>query len=97
MAKYELPIYGENDAVEKEYKTNICPWGVYIEAADISEKLKDKSPREQLEAVGAILKSVFRGLTDDELRRADGGDVMNTFRQIVSGGQTVKGGNSKNA
>lgn len=97
MAKYELPIYGANDEIEKEYKTNICPWAVYIEAADIAETLKDKTPREQLEAVGNILKSVFVGLTNEELLRADGGDVMNTFKQIVSGGQNVKGGNtSKN-
>ena len=97
MAKYELPIYGENDEIVKEYTTDICPWGVYIEAADISETLKDKSAREQLEAVGAILKAVFSGLTDEELRHADGGDVMNTFKQITSGGQTVNSGNSKNA
>ena len=97
MAKYELPIYGENDEVVKEYKTNVCPWAVYIEAADISETLQDKSPREKLEAVGNILKSVFLGLTDEDLRHADGGDVMNTFKQITSGGQTVKSGASKNA
>lgn len=97
MAKYELPIYGENDEIVKEYKTNVCPWAVYIEAADISETLQDKSPREKLEAVGNILKSVFVGLTDEDLRHADGGDVMNTFKQITSGGQTVKGGASKNA
>lgn len=96
MAKYELPIYGENDAIVKQYETNICPWGVYIEAADIQETLKEKTAREQLDAVGYILKSVFVGLTDEELRHADGGDVMNTFKQIVSGGQTVKGGASKN-
>ena len=97
MAKYELPIYGDNDEIVKEYKTNVCPWGVYIEAADISETLKEKSPKQQLEAVGYILKSVFAGLTDEELRHADGGDVMNTFLQITSGGQSVKNGNSKNA
>ena len=97
MAKYELPIYGDNDEIVKEYKTNVCPWGVYIEAADISETLKEKSPKQQLEAVGSILKAVFVGLTEEELNHADGGDVMNTFKQITSGGQTVKSGNSKNA
>jgi hypothetical protein len=97
MAKYELPIYGENDAVVKEYKTNVCPWAVYIEAVEIAEKQKENSPREQLEAIGAILKSVFVGLTDDELRHADTGDVVNTFTQITRGGQTIKSGASKNA
>ena len=96
MAKYELPIYGENDEVLKMHETNICPWAVYIEAAEMQEKLKDKTAKEQMEAVGNILKSVFCNLTDEELLRADGTDVMNTFLQIVSGGQTIKGGGTKN-
>lgn len=97
MAKYELPIYGDNDEVIKMHETNICPWAVYIEAADLQEELKDKTAREQMQAVGNILKSVFVNLTDEELLRADGNDVMNTFIQIVTGGQNIKGGNTKNA
>lgn len=97
MAKYELPIYGDNNEVIKMHEANICPWAVYIQAADMQEQMKKKSAREQMEAVGDILKAVFPQLTDAELLRADGGDVMNTFAQIVSGGQKIKGGNSKNA
>lgn len=97
MAKYELPIYGENDEVIKMHETNICPWAVYIEAADLQENLKDKPAGEQMKAVGDILKSVFTNLTDEELMRADGLDVMNTFMQIVTGGQNIKGCNTKNA
>ena len=97
MAKYELPIYGENDEITRMHETNICPWAVYIQAADMQEQLKNKSAREQMEAVGEILKAVFPALTDAELLRADGADVMNTFQQIVTGGQKIKGGNSKNA
>ena len=97
MAKYELPIYGENDEVVKMHEANICPWAVFIQAADMQERLGEKSAREQMEAVGEILKAVFPALTDKELLRADGADVMNTFIQIVSGGQKIKGGNSKNA
>lgn len=96
MAKYELPIYGENDEVIKMHETNICPWAVYIEAAEMQEKLQDKTAKEQMQAVGNILKSVFCNLTDEELLHADGADVMNTFLQIVTGGQTIKGGNAKN-
>ena len=98
MAKYELSIYGENDEIIKTYETNICPWGVFIEAADLQETVKDKPAREQTIAIGQILKAVFVGLTDAELFRADGGDVMNTFLQIVNGGQKIKTGNtSKNS
>lgn len=94
-AKYELPIYGANNEIVKIHETNICPWGVFVQAADLQETLKDKTAREQMNAVGDILKSVFIGLTDDELLHADGGDVMNTFAQVVSGGQKIKGGNGK--
>lgn len=97
MAKYELTIYGENDVIVKKHETNICPWAVYIQAADMQEQLNGKSAREQMDAVGEILKAVFPSLTNDDLMHADAGDVMNTFVQIVSGGQKIKGGNSKNA
>jgi hypothetical protein len=97
MAKYELPIYGEDNEVVKMHEANICPWAVYIQAAEMQEQMKNKSAREQMDAVGNILKAVFPALTDAELMRADGADVMNTFMQIVSGGQKIKGGNSKNA
>lgn len=97
MAKFELPIYGANDEIVKMYETNICPWAIYVQAADLQDAMKGKSAKEQMNAVGDILKSVFIGLTDDELMHADGGDVMNTFEQIVTGGQKIKGGNSKNS
>lgn len=94
--KYELNIYGADDAIIKTYGTNIVPWAIYIKAADMEESIKDCSAKEQLEAVGELLKEVFVGLTDQELLRADGADVMNTFVQIVSGGQKINGKQSKN-
>lgn len=97
MAKYELNIYGENDEIVKKYSTNICSWGVFIQAAEMSEALNEKSAVEQISAVGDVLKSVFRGLTSEELNCADASDVMNTFEQIVAGGQKIKGSTSKNA
>lgn len=97
MAKFELPIYGANDEQIKMYEANICPWGVYVQAADLQDKLKDQSAKDQMKAIGDVLKIVFIGLTDDELLHADGGDVMNTFKQIVSGGRGIASGSSKNA
>lgn len=95
MAKYELNIYGNNDEILKTYATNIVPWAVFIRAADLQEELKNKNAKEQMNAVGEILQAVFHELTSDELLCADGNDVMNTFKQIVSGGQKIKG-DSKN-
>lgn len=97
MAKYELPIYGENDEIIKTYSTNVCPWAIYVQAAEMQEELKEKTAKEQIESIGEVLKVVFRGLTNDELLCADGGDVINTFKQIVSGGQQIKGGSSSSS
>lgn len=95
MAKYELPIYGANDEIIKTYATNHVAWAVYIKAADMETEIKNKPAVEMFEAVGDILKEVFIGLTDEHLMQADGTDVLNTFTQIVSGGQAIKGGNNK--
>lgn len=95
--KYELPIYGANDEVINRHATNICPFEVYIRAAELREGLANMKAAEQLKAVGELLKSMFPELTDKELARADAGDVFNTFMQIVNGGQKIKVGNGKNA
>lgn len=96
MAKYELPIYGQDDELVKTYATNVCPWAVFIQAAEMQETIAEQSAVEQMNAIGELLMSVFIGLTNDELRHADAGDVMNTFQQIVNGGQKISGGKSKN-
>lgn len=97
MARYELPIYGANDEQVKMYETNVCPWAVYIQAAEMQETLADKSAVEQINAVGELLMSVFIGLTKDELAHADALDVMSTFEQIYNSGTKIRGGSSKNA
>ena len=95
MAKYELPIYGENNTTVKEYKTDHLPWGVYLDAAAADEKMKTEkqSPLEQLETVNGIIKQLFIGLTDEELKRADADDIFNTFRQITAKGNDIAGKN----
>lgn len=97
MAKFELNIYGEDDAIVKQYATSVCPWGVYLQAVDLSESLEGRPVNEHFEAIGSVLRSVFRGLTKEELMNADASDVMNTFEQVVSGGIKFKEGKIKNA
>lgn len=94
MAKFELPIYGQDDEVVKSYATNICPWGVFVRAAEASEGLKKKSVSEQMQLMGEILSTVFVGLTQEELEHADYDDVVNTFMQIVNMGEKIKSGNT---
>lgn len=96
MAKYELSIYGANDEVVKKYEANRCTWAVFVQAADLQEQMQGKPATEQLKSVNEILKAVFIGLTDEELMNADGEEVLNTFMQVVQGGQQIKNGNGKN-
>ena len=96
MAKYELPIYGKDEAIIKTHEANIIPWGIFVNAAELEDKLKDMTAKNQIIAVQNILKEIFPELTDEDLLHADTSDVMNTFLQIVNGGQTIKGGSSKN-
>lgn len=95
MAKYELKIYGENDEIMKTYETNFIRWGFYMKAVEVQEEIKDKSTGEQFAAINQFIKKIFVGLTDEELALADGMDVMNTFKQILSFANVLK--SSKNA
>jgi hypothetical protein len=96
MAKYELKVYGKDDAVIKEYATNVCAFGVFIEASDLQNTLKNKPIKEQIMAIGNILKQVFVDLTDEELKRCDTADVFNTFKQIISQANKIISPKSKN-
>lgn len=97
MAKFELPIYGKDDEVIKTFTSNICPWDVYIEAAAKQEEFERMPLKKQFEFVENILKAVFTDLTNDDLKRADANDVMNTYLQICRGGNKIRSGNPKNA
>lgn len=94
--KFELSIYGENDEVIKKYETNHVRWGVLLKAVDLQEKLKDKSPVEQFVAINEFVKSIFDGLTDEELEKADSNDVINTFKQLLNTVGNINSGDSKN-
>lgn len=97
MAKYELTIYGENDEVVKKYETDHVRWGVFLQAVKLQEDIKNKDEIEQFNAINKFIKSIFSGLTDEDLNLADYDDVMNTFKQILAVTKNIKGGNSKNA
>lgn len=96
MAKFELSIYDENDAVLKKYETDHVRWGVMLQAVKLQEQIKGKDVEEQFSAINKFVKSIFVGLTDEELEKADGMDVMNTFQQLLNAVGKINGGNSKN-
>lgn len=94
--RFELSIYGENDEVLKKYETDHVRWGVLLKAVNLQEIMKDKTPVEQVGMVGEFVKSIFVGLTDEELEKADTNDVMNTFKQLLSSVGKINSGDSKN-
>ena len=96
MAKFELPIYGKDDEIVKEYKTDIVRYGILEDAIKIAEETKGGTATEQLEAVTPILQRVFKGLTADELKDADLFNVFNVFNQIVSLANGLNGATEKN-
>ena len=96
MAKFELPIYGENDEIIKTYQTDHIKWDTMVKSANLSGEMEEMTETEAIAVIGEFLLSVFIGLTDEELKKADCQDVVNTFKQIVRLGNKIKGGNSKN-
>ena len=90
MAKFELTIYGPNDEAVKKYETNRVRWGVFLQAIKLQEEIKEKDMAVQFEAVNEFVKSIFPGLTDEELEQADGADVMNTFKQLIAAAGTFE-------
>lgn len=96
MAKFELPIYGENDEIIKCYATDRVRWGIFLQALEVSESIEKKTPAEQFEVISNFIKKVFPDMTDNHLEMADVGDVFNTFKQLTKCAGAINV-NSKNA
>ena len=93
---FELNIYGENDEIIKTYGTDHVKWGVFIQAVQLQEKLKDADTATQFEEISKFVMKIFSGMTREEIDNADGFDVMAVFTQLVNKAQKIKG-NEKNA
>lgn len=94
MARFELSIYNEQDEVVKKYEKEHVRWGVFLQAIKLQEELKNKNLTEQFKFINDFMKSIFPGITDEELENADSNDILNTFNQLASA--IGKVGSSKN-
>lgn len=83
MAKFALNIYGENDKVVKTYATDIIRYGVIEDTVSLLNEIEGKSNVEQFKLVKPLIKSIFSGLTDEEIKNADYIEVMGVFNQLV--------------
>lgn len=97
MAQFELNIYGDNDEIIKTYSTDKVRWGVFMQALELQDGLSEKTPVEQFAAVNKFVKKIFPTITDEDLDAADGEDVLNTFKQLVTKANAIGGGKQKNA
>lgn len=92
-----LNIYGENDEIVKTYKTAHIRWKLFVDAVSLNENIEKETAEKQVEAIGAFMKCVFPGLTDEEIEQADTFDIFNVFRMIVNKANSINGGKAKNA
>lgn len=95
MAQFELKIYGENDEVVKQFETDHVRWGIFVQALELEEILKDANARDMISAINEFVKKIFPNLTDADLNNASVDDVMNTFKQLLSKAKKI-GAGSKN-
>ena len=96
MAQFELNIYGNNDEIVKTYATDKVRWGVFMQALELQDSLKEKDAAEQFKLINSFVKKIFPDLTDGDLECADSDDILNIFRQLLHKSNTI-GVSSKNA
>lgn len=90
MALFELNIYGNDDEIIKRFETNRVRWGVYLQAAELQESMKNANAAEKFRQISAFVKKIFPDLTDADLENADSDDVLNTFAQLVRKAEGIK-------
>ena len=95
MAEFELNIYGNDDEILKTYATNFIRWGVFMQAVELKEKIKTQNTVEQFNCINKFMKKIFPDLSDDDLEKADSGDVINSFNQLLNKANGI-GAGSKN-
>lgn len=95
MAQFELNIYDENDEVVKHVETEHVRWGIFMQALELEESLKNAKTGDVIAAINQFIKKIFPALTDADLENADVEDVLNTFQQLLRKASKI-GGGSKN-
>lgn len=89
MALFELKIYGADDEVKKTYETHRIKYGLIEDFIDLSKDLEGKNQLQQFALMKPILKTLFPGVTDEELRETD---FIQVSKVILSLYDVVKNG-----
>ena len=93
MARFSLNIYGENDEITKMFQTEHVRWGLLLTALELQEKVENETPEEQIKAINKFVLELFPGITEEDLRNADGRDVINGFAQVGKMANQLNGKN----
>lgn len=80
---FKLNILGENDKVVKTYETSKIKYGLIEDMVSLSKELEGKSEFEQFKLMKPLLKTMFVGLTDEELRNVDFIEILEVVKQLM--------------
>ncbi len=81
---FKLNIFGKNDEVVKTYQTSKLKYGVIEDMIMLSKEFEGKSSFEQFALMKPVLKNMFEGLNDEELRNVDFLEVLSVFKNLMS-------------
>lgn len=93
---FSLNILGENDKVVKTYETSKIKYGLIEDMVMLTKELDGKSELEQFALMKPLLKNMFAGLTDEELRDVDFIEVIQVIKNLMSVANNGFGVNEKN-
>lgn len=86
---FKLNILGENDTVVKTYETSKIKYGLIEDMVSLSKELEGKNEFEQFGLMKPLLKNMFIGITDEELRNVDFLEVLAVIKNLM--GVATKG------
>ena len=81
---FKLNILGENDKVVKTYETSKIKYGLIEDMVILSKELAGKSEFEQFALMKPLLKNMFVGLTDEEIRNIEFIEVLQVIKNLMS-------------
>ena len=80
---FKLNILGENDKVVKTYETSVIKYGLIEDLCILTKDgFDDKNVFEQIKMIKPLIKSMFVGVTDEELRNTDFIEILKVFKEI---------------
>lgn len=84
MALFKLNVYGANDEIIKSYATSKLKYGLIEDFVCLAKDLDNKPQLEQFQLMKPIIKNLFMGITDEELRNVDVIEVVQVITSLFN-------------